>query len=127
MTETEKREIVQKFITGLRHGDVTVLKSVVTDDVVWSLPGKSLMSGEVHGVDGILKRSETIQRYGVNIEVEHVLFGYRDVALRAHNTGKRGDKVLDEYLATVLRLRENKICRIDTFLSDVDMVNAFFV
>jgi hypothetical protein len=127
MTETEKREIVQKLVTGFLSGDVTLLKSVVTDDVVWSLPGKSLMSGEAHGVDGILKRSETIQRYGVNIEVEHVVFGYQDVAIRAHNTGKRGDKILDEYLATVFRLRENKIYRIDTFLSNVDMVNAFFV
>ncbi len=127
MTETEKREIVQKLVTGFLSGDVTLLKSVVTDDVVWSLPGKSLMSGEVHGVDGILKRSETIQRYGVNIEVEHVVFGYQDVTIRAHNTGKRGDKILDEYLATVFRLRENKIYRIDTFMSDVDMLNAFFV
>ncbi len=69
---------------------------------------------------------QTIKRYKVNIQVEHVVFGYQDVALCVHNTGKRGDKILDEYLVAVFWLRENTICRIDTFLSDVNMANAFY-
>ncbi len=126
MTETDKAEVVQKFTTGLRNADVSLLKSVVTDDIVWTLPGKSLMSGEAHGVDAIMKRSELLQQYGVKIEVQHVVFGYQDIAVRLHNTGTRGDKILDEYLVTVFRFRENKIYRAETFLSDVDMLNAFF-
>jgi ketosteroid isomerase-like protein len=127
MNETEKKEIAEKFITGLRNRDANFLKSIMTDDVVWSLPGKSLMSGEAHGVDAILKRSETLHRYEVKIELEHVVFGYQDVALHLHNTGKRGDKILDEHLTTVCSLRGNKIGRLDTFISDVEMLNAFFV
>jgi ketosteroid isomerase-like protein len=127
MNETEKKEIAQKFITGLSGRDANLLKSIMTDDIVWSLPGKSLMSGEAHGVDAILKRSETLHRYGVKIELEHVVFGYQDVALHLHNTGKRGDKILDEHLTTVCSLRANKIRRLDTFISDVEMLNAFFV
>jgi uncharacterized protein len=127
MNETEKKEIAQKFITGLGNGDANLLKSVMTDDVVWRLPGKSLMSGEAHGVDAILKRSETLHRYEVKIELEHVVFGYQDVALHLHNTGKRGDKILDEHLTTVCSLRGNKIRRLDTFISDVEMLNSFFV
>lgn len=127
MNETEKKEIAEKFITGLSNRDANVLKSIMTDDVVWSLPGKSLMSGEAHGVDAILKRSETLHRYEVKIELEHVVFGYHDVALHLHNTGKRSDKVLDEHLTTVCSLRGNKIRRLDTFISDVEMLNAFFV
>jgi ketosteroid isomerase-like protein len=103
------------------------LKSIMTDDVVWSLPGKSLMSGEAHGVDAILKRSEALHRYQVKIELEHVVFGYQDVALHLHNTAKRGDRILDENLTTVCSLRGNKIRRLDTFISDVEMLNAFFV
>ena len=55
MNETEKKQIAQKFITGLSNRDANLLKSIMTDDVVWSLPGKSLMSGEAHGVDAILR------------------------------------------------------------------------
>jgi ketosteroid isomerase-like protein len=127
MTETEKKEIAEGFITGLSNRDANLLKSIMTDDVVWSLPGKSLMSGEAHGVDAILKRSETLHRYEVKIELEHVVFGYQDVALHLHNTGKRGDKILDEHLTTVCSLRGNKIRRLDTFISDVQMLNAYFV
>jgi uncharacterized protein len=127
MTETEKKDIAQSFITGLSNRDANLLKSIMTDDVVWSLPGKSLMSGEAHGVDAILKRSETLHRYEVKIELEHVVFGYQDVALHLHNTGKRGDKILDEHLTTVCSLRGNKIRRLDTFISDVEMLNSFFV
>ena len=126
MTEREKKEIAEGFITGLSNRDANLLKSIMTDDVVWSLPGKSLMSGEAHGVDAILKRSEPLHRYEVKIELEHVVFGYQDVALHLHNTGKRGDKILDEHLTTVCSLRGNKIRRLDTFISDVEMLNAFF-
>jgi uncharacterized protein len=127
MTEAEKKEIAQRFITALSNRDANLLKSIMTDDVVWSLPGKSLMSGEAHGVDAILERSETLHRYEVKIELEHVVFGYQDVALHLHNTAKRGDQILDEHLTTVCWLRRNKIRRLDTFISDVEMLNAFFV
>lgn len=127
ITEAEKKEIAQKFISGLRNRDGNLLKSIMTDDIVWSLPGKSLMSGEAYGVDEILERSEILHRYGVKVEIERVVFGFTDVGLHLHNTGKRGDKILDEYLTTACLLRENKIHRLDTFISDVEMLNAFFV
>jgi uncharacterized protein len=127
MTEAEKKEIAQRFIPARSNRDANLLKSIMTDDVVWSLPGKSLMSGEAHGVDAILKRSETLHRYEVKIELEHVVFGYQDVALHLHNTAKRGEQILDERLTTVCSLRGNKIRRLDTFISDVEMLNAFFV
>jgi ketosteroid isomerase-like protein len=104
-----------------------LLRTILTDDVVWSLPGTSLMSGEAHGVDAILKRSEILRGFNVKIEIQHVVFGLNDVALLLHNTGREGDAVLDEYLATVCRLDGDKIRRLDTFISDVAMLDAFFV
>jgi hypothetical protein len=127
MTESEKKEIALKFINALGSRDGSLLRSIMTADVVWSLPGKSPMSGEALGVDAILKRSEPLHRYGVKIEIEHVVYGFQDVALHLHNTGIQGDKVLDEHLTAVCRLHENKIHRLDTFISDVDMLNSFFV
>jgi hypothetical protein len=85
------------------------------------------MSGEAHGMEAVLKRAETLHRFGVKVEIEHVVYGFNDVALHLHNTGKHEDKILDEHLTNVYVLRGNKICRIDTFISDVDMLNAFFV
>jgi ketosteroid isomerase-like protein len=127
MTEAEKKEITQKFYVAIGARDIGLLEAILTDDIVWSLPGKSLMSGEAHGVEAILKRAEILSRYRVKVEIEHVVYGLKDVALHLHNTGKHGDRVLDEHLTNLYVLRGNKICRIDTFISDVDMLNAFFV
>jgi ketosteroid isomerase-like protein len=127
MTEAGKKEITRNFYTAIDARDINLLKAILTDDIVWSLPGKSLMSGEAHGVEAILKRAEILHRYGVKVEIEHVVYGFKDVALHLHNTGKRGDKILDEHLTNVYVLRGDKICRIDTFISGVDMLNAFFV
>jgi uncharacterized protein len=51
----------------------------------------------------------------------------RIVALHLHNTGERGGRVLDEHLTTACRLRGDKIYRLDTFVSDIPILNSFFV
>jgi hypothetical protein len=60
MIEKDKKEIAQSFIRGLGIRDANLLHSIVTEDVVWSLPGESPMSGEAHGVEAILKRASTL-------------------------------------------------------------------
>jgi ketosteroid isomerase-like protein len=65
--------------------------------------------------------------YGLTFHLKHVLLGQHGVALSLHNTAVREGKILDEHLATVCRIREERICSIDTYLSDPDMVNTFFV
>lgn len=126
MSEQEKRCIAESFIRGLGSRDGNLLRSIMTEDVVWSLPGESPMSGEAHGVEAILKRANTLQGFNVNLEIEHVVFGLHDVALHLHNTGRYGGKVLDEHLTTVIHLEDGKIRRLDTFISDIPMLNAYF-
>lgn len=125
--EKEKAEIAQKFLTGLSTRDWDLLKSIMTEDIVWSLPGSSLISGKAHGVEAVIKRSQLIVSYGLTFTLKHVLYGEHGVALSLNNTARRGDLLLDEHLATVCQLRDGKIFTITTYLSDVDMVNAFFV
>ena len=49
----------------------------------------------------VIATSELLQRYGVKIEVQHVVFGYQDIALRLYNTGTRGDKIPERSAAWV--------------------------
>jgi uncharacterized protein len=126
MTEQDKKSIAQSFIRGLGNRDGNLLRSIMTEDVVWGLPGESPMSGEAHGVDAILMRANTLRGFNVNIEIEHVVYGLQDVALHLHNTGRYGGKVLDEHLTTVIHLDGGKIRRLDTFISDIPMLNTYF-
>jgi ketosteroid isomerase-like protein len=126
MTDQGKKILATSFIAALRAQDVAGFNAIMTDDVVWSLPGSSLVSGLATGVDGILKRARTLGKYGVSLEIQHVVLGYEGVALLLHNTGSQNGRILDEYLTTVCTLRDEKISRLDTYISDIPMVDAYF-
>jgi ketosteroid isomerase-like protein len=127
VTDADKKGIAQQFLAGLRSRDWSLLRSIMTEDIVWSLPGTSLISGEASGVDAVIDRAQRIVSYGLTFTLKHILIGQHDLALSLHNTAKNGNQILDEHLATVCLLRNGKICAINTYLSDVEMVNAFFV
>jgi ketosteroid isomerase-like protein len=127
MSEEERRELATEFIEALRARDGQRFRAIMTEDIVWSLPGSSIVSGLAQGVDGILSRANKLVSYGVKLEILHVVFGYEGVALLLHNTAAREGRVLDEYLTTVCTLRDQKIARLDTYISDIPMLNSFFV
>jgi uncharacterized protein len=99
----------------------------MTDDIVWTLPGTSVISGEARGVDAVIEKAQTIVSYGLTFALKHIHFGQHGVALSLNNTAQRGNRVLDEQVLTVMSLRDGKVSGIDSYLSDVDMANAFFV
>ncbi len=127
LSDQEKLALAQSFLNALRIKDWNLLRSLITDDSTWTLPGTSLISGEAIGADAVVLRAQLIVSYGVSLELKHILYGLHNVTLAIHNQATRGDLVLDEHLATVCILRNGKIAAIDTYLSDVDGVNAFFI
>ncbi len=123
----EEKSLGERFLVALRNRDWNLLRSLVTEDAVWNLPGESVISGEARGVEAVIQRSQTIVGYGINFTLKHILIGRHGMALSLHNTAKRGDLALDEHLATVFTLRGGKIAAINTYLSDIEMVNHFFI
>jgi uncharacterized protein len=105
---------------GFAQGDLD-------EDLVWTLPGSSLISGEAKGATAVIQRAKTIVAHGVNFELKHILIGRQGAALSLHNAAQRGAVRLDEHLATVMTMRDGKIAAIDIYLSDIEMLNAFFV
>jgi uncharacterized protein len=126
ISEETRKALATSFIEALRAQNESAFQKIMHDDVIWTLPGTSLVSGVAQGVSGILKRAQAIVDRGVTLEVMHVVLGYEGVALLLHNTGTRNGSVLDEYLTTVCTLRDGKIARLDTYISDIPMVNAYF-
>ena len=126
MTAESKEQLARTFLSVLSHPDPDVIKKTTVDDVIWSFPGASPISGEAHGVDGIMKRAKMIASYGVKVEFIRAVFSLSSVAIFLHNTGNKNGRVLDEQVAAVFTLRGDKISRLDTFLSDVGMAEAFF-
>ena len=119
--------VAKQFLEFLRERDWESMRSIMSEHVVWNLPGRSSISGRAEGVAAVIARAQKIVSYGLSFQLKHLLFGQDGVTLSLHNTARRGNLVLDEHLATAMTLQEGKITAINTYLSDIDMANAFFV
>ena len=97
----DKRQIAETFLLGLGTRDWGLLRKIMTDDIVWTLPGYSRISGEVRGLEAVVERAQIIVGYGLTFNLKHILEGQGGLALSLHNTAERQGKTLDEHLATV--------------------------
>lgn len=117
--------------TALRNAfatqDRVAMQSLITADFVWMLPGDNAVSGDVTGIDGIFERFAALASFGVKISIEHVVVNQHGPAFILHNTGSHGGRVLDEYLVTVITVRDQRAARLETFISDIPMMNKYFV
>ena len=127
LTDVEKKQLAETFLHALGTKNWDLLHSIITKDISWTLPGKSVISGEVSGADAIITRAQQIVSYGVSLELKHILYGQYNVTLSVHNQASRGELILDEHLATVCTILNGKISKIETYLSDIDGLNAFFI
>jgi hypothetical protein len=73
--------------------------------------------------------SWTLQKHSVTkakVEIVRTVFGFSGVTVILHNTAAENGRVLDEHLAAVFTFRDDNIGRLDTYLSDGEMVSRFF-
>jgi len=126
LTDLEKKTLAETFLHAVGTQNWDLLRSIITEDIFWTLPGTSLISGEVNGQSAIIARANQIANSGASLELKHILYGQYNVTLFVHNQASRGELILDEYLATVCTISNGKISKIETYVSDVDGVNAFF-
>ncbi|MGK4579944.1 nuclear transport factor 2 family protein [Kitasatospora sp. HPMI-4] len=124
---TTAHALGRRFHAALTARDWEGIRSTLHEDATWPLPGDNTVSGTAVGADAVVERARRIASYGLNFELLHILVSRENIALSLHNTARREDAVLDEYLSTVCRLRDGRIAEIETFLSDVPGMNAFFV
>lgn len=126
MDHAAKILLARRFHAALVAHDWAGIRALLADEVEWTLPGTNAISGPAQGADAVVARAQKIAAYGLKFDLLHILSSREDVALHLHNTAERDGVKLDEYLATVLRVADGKIIAIETFLSDVAGMDAFF-
>ncbi|HEX8535519.1 MAG TPA: nuclear transport factor 2 family protein [Allosphingosinicella sp.] len=122
----DRDQLGRSFHACLLSRDWKALRALLHDDASWTLPGDNMVSGSAEGGDAVVERAQLIASYGVRFELLHILLSREHMALLLHNTARRGDLELDEHLATVCRLRGSRIIDIETYLSEVRGMDAFF-
>jgi hypothetical protein len=58
MEATAQFRLAKAFLSQLREPNPQQLRTVVTDDVLWTFPGKASISGEAVGVEGVTARAK---------------------------------------------------------------------
>jgi ketosteroid isomerase-like protein len=119
--------VAEEFRAAQVAGDETRLRAVLSEDVVWVLAGDNTVSGEARGIPAVFARFERLAHYGVHIGIKHITIGRDGAALIMHNTGEHEGRTLDEHLVSAMAITDGKIVRIDTYLSDLNMMNAYFI
>jgi hypothetical protein len=114
MTRDAEAQLTRRFLSVLS----------APDDLVLSGIERHLRRGS--RVASVMRRARTIAEHWVHAEIIQPIYGYSGVAILLHNTGEKNGVVLDQHLAAVFSFRDDKIARLDTFLSDVPMVEVFF-
>jgi len=127
ITDEDKLQLATTFLSSLKSRNWQLMRSILTEDATWTLPGSSLLSGEAKGADGVIDRARNLRDFGVMVELMHILYSMNGVAVSLHNTAGRGKLKLDEYVVIMMELRDKKIAQLTTHLNDVAGINEFFV
>ena len=121
-----KFNLANAFLNSLKTRDWDLLRSILDKNATWSLPGISLISGRSEGVEAVVKKAQRIVSFDLMFRLNFILYGLNGMALSLHKTAARGHLKLDEYWATVCDISEDKIVAINTYLPDIEGINAFF-
>ena len=127
MTDTTTpQRLATGFLAGLIDHDFDRMHAALAPDATWSVPGDTDISGVARGADAVVARARAVASGGVTIALQYELAGWDRVAVLLHNTGRRGDTVLDEQVVIVFTTADGRITAAENLISDVPMLEAYF-
>jgi uncharacterized protein len=123
-------DTVRKGYEAFGKGDMETLGSIMTPDVVQSVPGNTPVSGEHKGVDGVLGYyAKLFELTGgtLKADLQSVKDDGPDKVLAVHRlTAQRDGKSYDETEKLHFTVSNGKISRLDEEHPDLAKFDAFF-
>jgi ketosteroid isomerase-like protein len=126
MDTRDKRDSVVRFATAVRNADRHALATAVATDVVWTIPGDSLISGKHVGPTAVHALATTLADHHYEISLQALTFGTVTVAVEIRGTGTHNGREIDVAVVNVLRLKGDLISNIDTHFSNLEAVSTYF-
>ena len=85
LTDLKNKIIAETMLAALKMQNWELFRSIIDTDISWTLPGVSIISGEIKGADAIIRRAQQIVSHGVSMELKNILYGQYNFALSIHN------------------------------------------
>jgi uncharacterized protein len=120
--------MLRKAHGSFQKGDVEALFALMTDDIIWYLPGHNALSGAFHGRDGVMKNFAMLQQNVDTYWAQGIdYFGSDDYAvLVARVKATRGDKSIDLMECLLFKVRDGKFSHVWHMALDDHAWDAFF-
>ena len=89
----------RRTVDAFRTGDFDVIRSLIDEDVVWHVPGRSSMAGEIRGLEELVTWLGRLGEFGFTIR-EHDVFGNDEHVCALSYIGARRPGVVIEIRVT---------------------------
>ncbi|UBU18076.1 nuclear transport factor 2 family protein [Nonomuraea gerenzanensis] len=129
MTEHSHITVASGFYDALAKGDLDVLRDLLTDDVVFHVPGRGPMARDYRGKEevlGYLSRLAEAASGGLRLEPEDFLAGGDRVAAVLSIRGERDGRTLNDHGLQLFRLSGGRISERTSYPYDPYSVDEFF-
>ncbi len=129
MSEHPNVQRMRDGYDAFSKGDLAALREILTEDVVWHVPGRTSLSGDYEGIEAVLAffgRTMEITGGSFRVEPRSLLsddsYGAAPVTVTAH----RGDKHLDVMNVQMARWRNGRVAEFWDTATDPDALEDFF-
>jgi ketosteroid isomerase-like protein len=130
MSVADNLELVRRAYAAFSAGDIDTLSGLLAPDVVHSVPGSSVLSGDHKGLPNVLTLyGQLAERSGgtVRVDLEDVLSDGGDRVIAIHvATAERDGKKLAAREALLFTIAGDQVAEIQDFFSDIESNDLFW-
>jgi ketosteroid isomerase-like protein len=119
--DTKLQATAQAFTSSLIGLDEMALAAVTSQDVTWTIPGATRISGVHVGSAALISIAATLRRRNITIAVESFLAGPDGVIALLHEVaeGPGHGIVLDVKSALAIDIRGTEVVSLSSYISDI--------
>ncbi|MDH2429389.1 nuclear transport factor 2 family protein [Sphaerisporangium sp. TRM90804] len=129
MSEHPNATVARDSYEALAKGDLNRISELLTDDVVFHVPGRGPLAGDYRGKDEVLRylgKMTEVTDSKLRFEPDSYLAGEDHAAVLLHIKGERDGREIDDQGVHVFRISSGKISERWSYPQDSYVVDEFF-
>ena len=129
MVENAYESVIRRAYQDFESGDLDLLGTVMSQDVVWHEPGRSSLAGDYKGPEAVLGFLRSLKEKSggtFNIKILEVVSQPERAVVFQKETAKRGGNVLDVIAAVDFEIHHSKITEVTVYQADTYQFDEFW-
>lgn len=130
INEHPNAALVRRLYAAFAARDFPTLRTLLAEDAVWHIPGRSPIAGDYRGLDSVVNDflERVVRQSDGTLQAvpTDILANDRHIVVLQHSTGQRQGKTLDITVCQVFRVQNDRIAEVTTHYSDLYALDAFW-